>query len=64
MLAMPPTALPTRLRLFVDPPPPDVPAHQGAPAPVGPARRRRLRSVAARLLPGPAAPPRHPSRGR
>ena len=42
MLMLPPTALPTRLRLLVDPPPASPPAHD--------LRSTRMRSVAASLL--------------
>jgi hypothetical protein len=47
-MMLPPTALPTRLRLFVDPPPETLPVYDLPPAAVPP--RRRLRRITSALL--------------
>jgi hypothetical protein len=49
-MMLPPTALPTRLRLFVDPPPETLPVYDLPPVIVSPPRWRRLRSIARPLL--------------
>lgn len=48
-MMLPPTALPTRLRLFVDPPPETRPVYDLPPEIVSPPRRR-LRRIASALL--------------
>lgn len=49
-MMLPPTALTTRLRLFVDPPPKTLPVYDLPPAIVSPPRRRRLRRITSTLL--------------
>jgi hypothetical protein len=49
-MMLPPTALPTRLRLFVDPPPETLPVYDLPPVVFSPPRWRRVRSIASPLL--------------
>ena len=49
-MMLPPTALPTRLRLFVDPPPESPPVYDLPPVIVSSPRWRRLRRMTSPLL--------------